>query len=103
MKRRQLAGIAGIGAVAAAAFVLFNPASSLRITAYRHDAPGSATIVAVGTPSAAFALSGDAVPAEMDGSSLNAAVLFGAWGQALPVNHKLIRLRGTFRLSFAED
>jgi hypothetical protein len=102
MKRRRLAGMTGIGAVMAAAFVLFNPASSLRIAAYRHDAPGSATIVAAGTPSAAFALSGDAVPAELDAPSLNAAVLAGAWGQALPVNHNLIRLRGAFRLSFAE-
>ena len=86
----------------AAAFVLFHPASSLRVAGYRHDAAGSATIVVAGTPSAAFLLTGDAVPAEMDAPSLNAAVLAGAWGRALPANHNLTRLRGTFQLNFDE-
>ncbi len=103
MKQPRLVGTAGISAVLAAGFVLFHPAPSAWITAYRHDVPGTATIVAAGAPRAAFALSGDAVPAEFDPSSLDDAVLRGAWTRTLPVERSLVGVKGAFRLSFPED
>ena len=87
----------------AAGFVLFHPVPSAWMTAYRHDVPGTATIVVAGAPRAAFALSGDAVPAVFDPSSVNHAVLRSAWTQPLPAERSLTGLNGAFRLNFRED
>jgi hypothetical protein len=102
VKRRHLVGAAGIAAILAAGSALFCSLWTPQIVAYRHEAPGSAKVVVKGTPSAAFILSGDAVPESITAASVNHAAVTKAWSAALAGTHRIFRLTTAFTAPFSE-